>query len=94
MVITDIAVTQVESLGDHDVLIGMDIIGLGDFAVTRPNGNTQFTFRMPPQADINFVAEDRREQIKRVVGQVGSIAGAGIASALLAYWLIERVLGA
>ena len=30
-----------------DVLIGMDIIGLGDFAVTNFNGRTQFSFRYP-----------------------------------------------
>ena len=42
-----------------DVLIGMDIIGQGDFAVTHPNGNTKFSFRMPSQADIDFVKEGR-----------------------------------
>ena len=40
-----------------DVLIGMDIINKGDFAVTHPNGNTKFSFRFPSQADIDFVAE-------------------------------------
>ena len=28
-----------------DVLIGMDIIGLGDFAVSNYRGKTTFTFR-------------------------------------------------
>ncbi len=42
-----------------DMLIGMAIIGLGDFAITHPGGKTKFTFRIPPQADINFVEEDR-----------------------------------
>ena len=42
-----------------DMLIGMAIIGLGDFAVTHPNGKTKFTFRVPHQADIDFVKEDR-----------------------------------
>ena len=40
-----------------DVLIGMDIISRGDFAVTNGNGRTTFSFRMPAQADIDFVAE-------------------------------------
>ena len=34
-------------LGDlpgYDMLIGMDIIGLGDFAITHPEGDTKFSF--------------------------------------------------
>jgi hypothetical protein len=38
-----------------DVLVGMDIINSGDFAITHPNGKTKFTFQIPPQADIDFV---------------------------------------
>ena len=37
-----------------DVLIGMDIIGRGDFAVTHPSGYTKFTFSMPASRDIDF----------------------------------------
>ncbi len=38
-----------------DLLIGMDIIGLGDFAVTNLNGETQFSFRIPSAEKIDFV---------------------------------------
>jgi hypothetical protein len=38
-----------------DVLIGMDIIGLGDFAVSNFQGKTTFTFRIPSLAEIDFV---------------------------------------
>ncbi len=38
-----------------NVLIGMDIINKGDFAVTHANGGTKFTFQYPAQADIDFV---------------------------------------
>lgn len=38
-----------------DVLIGMDIINTGDFAITHANDQTKFTFQIPPQADIDFV---------------------------------------
>ena len=41
------------------VLIGMDIIGMGDFAVTNRDGRTRFSFRIPSRASIDFVAEDR-----------------------------------
>ncbi|MXY22631.1 MAG: hypothetical protein F4Y49_15010 [Dehalococcoidia bacterium] len=42
---------------DADVLIGMDIISQGDFAVTHPNEQTQFSFRIPSEADIDFEAD-------------------------------------
>ena len=45
-----------------DVLIGMDIISRGDFAVTHPKGNTKFTFRMPATDDIDYFLESATEQ--------------------------------
>ena len=41
------------------MLIGMDIISKGDFAITHPGGHTKFSFRVPSQADIDFAVEDR-----------------------------------
>jgi predicted aspartyl protease len=38
-----------------DMLIGMDIINLGDFAVTNYQGHTVFSFRMPSMAEIDFL---------------------------------------
>lgn len=38
-----------------DLLIGMDIIGLGDFAVTNVNDKTQFSFRIPSSERIDFL---------------------------------------
>jgi len=43
-----------------DVLIGMDIITLGDFAVTHQGGNTVFSFCFPSQRCLDFVAEGQR----------------------------------
>lgn len=37
-----------------DVLIGMDVIQLGDFAVSNFQDKTQFTFRIPSQEHIEF----------------------------------------
>ena len=34
-------------LGDIDVLIGMDVISKGDFAISNFNEKTSFTFRIP-----------------------------------------------
>ena len=56
LVVSDVRVAEGSMLGVEDVLIGMDIIGFGDFAITHPNGNTQFTFRYPSAADIDFAA--------------------------------------
>lgn len=47
------------SFRNGDVLIGMDIISQGDFAVTNSGNRTKFSFRIPSQADIDFLAEDR-----------------------------------
>ncbi|MES2315381.1 MAG: aspartyl protease family protein [Patescibacteria group bacterium] len=37
------------------LLIGMDIISMGDFAVTTYNGKTALSFRMPSSERINFI---------------------------------------
>ena len=37
-----------------DVLIGMDVIGLGDFAVTTKNDDTWLTFSLPPHRRLDF----------------------------------------
>ena len=40
-----------------DVLIGMDLITFGDFAITNLNGKTTCSFRMPSMATIDFYAK-------------------------------------
>lgn len=42
-------------LADCDVLIGMDIISSGDFAVTQKDSKTTFSFRFPSAEEIDFV---------------------------------------
>lgn len=42
---------------DIDVLIGMDIIGHGDFSITNVNNKTTFTFRTPSVREIDYVKE-------------------------------------
>ena len=36
------------------MLVGMDIIGLGDFAVSNFQDRTAFSFRMPSQEEIDL----------------------------------------
>lgn len=45
------------ALDAFDVLIGMDIIALGDFAVTNHGGKTTLTFRIPSRERIDFTAQ-------------------------------------
>lgn len=45
-----------------DLLIGMDVIAMGDFAVTNHAGQTKFTFRVPSQGGIDFVLEARQAE--------------------------------
>ncbi|MCY4625066.1 MAG: hypothetical protein OXC99_08725 [Chloroflexi bacterium] len=43
---------------DLHMVIGMNVINEGDFVITNRNGRTKFSFRVPSQADIDFVTED------------------------------------
>ena len=43
-----------------DILIGMDIITLGDFAITNYNNKTVFSFRFPSSEVIDFVKNDKK----------------------------------
>ena len=53
IIIPDLFVVHGEPTG-CDILIGMDIINRGDFAVSNFNNKTQFTFRIPSIEDIDF----------------------------------------
>lgn len=56
-------------LSGTDVLIGMDIIAHGDFAITNYDGKTWWTFRVPSNEPIDFVEEIRTHM--RQHGSVG-----------------------
>lgn len=57
VVIAQVKVTEGEIFGEADILIGMDIMNLGDYAVTNKDGKTVFTFRMPSMEVIDFVKQ-------------------------------------
>ena len=42
------------------LLIGMDIINTGDFAVSNFNGNTEFGFRVPSVENVNLIDENSK----------------------------------
>ena len=43
-----------------DILIGMDLITLGDFAITNYNNKTVFSFRFPSTEVIDFVKNEKK----------------------------------
>jgi len=57
VIIPQIRVSEGTISGDAEVLIGMDIINRGDFAVTNKDGKTNFTFRIPSTECIDFVKQ-------------------------------------
>lgn len=50
-------VTSFSKEGDAEILIGMDIITLGDFSISNYNGKTIMTFRIPSLTSIDYCAE-------------------------------------
>ena len=40
--------------GDVEMLIGMDIIGAGDFSISNYNNKTTFSFRIPSVREVDF----------------------------------------
>lgn len=55
IVIQDVSVIDSE-IGNQniDVLIGMDIITLGDFGVSNFENKTQFSFRIPSKEHVDY----------------------------------------
>ena len=56
--VAGIRATKGALLSGDDVLIGMDVISIGDFAVTNYDNATMFSFRSPSAGHIDFVAEE------------------------------------
>ena len=59
-----VRVTKGTLTGHANILIGMDIISKGDFAVTNFDGITKFSFRFPSVGHIDFVEESKRPQFQ------------------------------
>lgn len=57
--------------GKADMLIGMDIITLGDFSITNISGKTVFSFRIPSVKMIDYVDEINKSKSKKPGKKVG-----------------------
>ena len=52
------------NLNGCDMLIGMDVITLGDFAVTNNNNHTMLSFRIPSMTEIDFCKDSFIEPVR------------------------------
>lgn len=53
------------------VLIGMDIIGLGDFSVSNYNDKTVFTYRVPSCECTDYVSQIKKQDLVSLTGNHG-----------------------
>jgi predicted aspartyl protease len=58
---TALEVTEGELAGDYRALIGMDILGHGDLALTSKDGKMKLSFAYPSTKDIDFVRDYNSE---------------------------------
>lgn len=71
LTVGNVRVTEVDLIPDDNItdekqpqlLIGMDIIGMGDFAITKSGGKTTVSFRVPSLEEIDFVPQAKEENI-------------------------------
>jgi hypothetical protein len=60
--INNVRVTEFLDNGSFSMIIGMDIIKLGDFAISNKDRKTMVSFRIPPSDDpIDFVQMIKKE---------------------------------
>src|SRR5690606_24653632 len=59
--IQHIRVTECADNGTWGVIIGMDIITMGDFAITNVSGKTVFSFRFPSREQIDFLPSNQKK---------------------------------
>jgi hypothetical protein len=63
--IDNVRVTEFLDNGNFEMLIGMDIITIGDFAISNKDKKTIVSFRTPPSDNpINFVSELKDDDAK------------------------------
>lgn len=56
-----VQVTEAKNIGSFDVLIGMDIITIGDLSICNYEGKTSFSFRIPSSGNrIDYVEEAKK----------------------------------
>jgi len=69
VVIQHVKVTQGILPGNVDLLIGMNIIGVGDFAVNNKDGFTSFSFRIPSMERVDYTLHQQTLRMAPVFGR-------------------------
>lgn len=73
---SNVKVSESEHIvGNFDLLVGMDIIGAGDFAVTHHDGKTTFSYRTPSHQCIDFVQDAKQPPVAEPVRHTGPKVG-------------------
>ncbi|MBW8049185.1 MAG: retroviral-like aspartic protease [Cytophagales bacterium] len=62
VIVRQVNVAELKNLKGCDILIGMDIITIGDFSITNINRKTTFSFRMPSLEEIDYVKQYKKAQ--------------------------------
>lgn len=67
VMVSRVRATECEGVeGKFDVIIGMSVITLGDFALSQPHGETIFSFRIPSIEAIDFVEQAQQQEIREL----------------------------
>ncbi len=64
--ISGLTVMATKLPGKCHVLIGMNVITAGDFALSHAGGKTVFSFRIPSKQSVDFVKEINRDILKTI----------------------------
>lgn len=59
-------VTGLPPIDGFGALLGMDVIGMGDFSITNVDGRTWMSFRFPSRVGIDYVVEEDRARFAGV----------------------------
>ena len=64
--INGVQVTEFTAVEGSDLLIGMDIMSLGDLAISNYDGETSFSFRIPSTKRTDYVDEINAKKFKNI----------------------------
>lgn len=77
VLIAGVIVTEFPAPGTFGAIIGMDVIGLGDFSMTNVANQTWMSFRTPSMVAIDYVAEHNRAMYAGVSRNAPCPCGSG-----------------
>ncbi|MGH7202935.1 MAG: retroviral-like aspartic protease family protein [Candidatus Levyibacteriota bacterium] len=67
--IFNLKIVEAETIAGADMLLGMDILGMGDLSVYNENGKTVMSYRIPSIGGTDFVVEHGNMTAQRAITQ-------------------------